>query len=648
MKEAQIRPNYPAIALSLALTAILSDCRSALAQDSSEWMKKVGALNVDANTALEQLQNGLFKAKNFADFSELNKSLEARTFGRETNLPSVERKKLADIIDQIAVLLKTTDASSESIRCQALVARYFVTIKANDKGEFHYARALKRSERTWQGVANSPLALKAQPPAAANLENGCKTALALLYLKKGKVDPAEKFYREVINPWHDLSGPEKEKMIRQKLPFGTFLPGQAALAGSLGQAYEKAGKNDEALKHYSDMLAFETFVLDSGYLDPRASIVPAVVVPVQKPRQIQADFDPLIGVLPDTETLITPYLRFAQIHPELVKPTQRDHVKEQLQLVLERRRSQANSKSNFAWRSREVTFLDDLIARPQLALSQLKSEIETRRAKDNNDPIIAYSNNAIGMRLTHTGHYAEAAQYLQDSIATREKQGPAGRFALGASLTSLGCLYIEQGKIAAARPILERAYKLRQGDPVDKFAQAKTQVAIGRLLVAEGKQAEGESELKKAAAILRAATESQNTSESHSFDAAKESMELYTERNAVKNAEHKSGRVYYALAQLELATLYIKQNKLDAAEDLLKPLRSQVAGTTDLWLEARVNEKLGRIAMVRGDLIGAEEKLKQAETAVKEHSAAGRAAMDISQARSELQARRQKLRQLSK
>jgi len=635
--------NFPASALALSLLAAswTCFCPAAPAQDSSEWMQKVGTLNVEgADTVLKQLQNGLYKAKNFADFSEINKSLEARSFGLESNLTAADRKQINDVIEQLVLLIKATDASNESIRCQALVARYFVTVKANDKGEFHYDRALKRSQRSWRGTGLQQHNSIPQPAPAAELENGCKTALALLYINKGKIEAAEKFYREINGSWQDLSAGEKEKYIRQTPPFGTFHPGQAAMASRLGQAYEKAGKNDMALKHYDDLRAFETFVLDNGYLDPRSSIVPAVYFPAEKPTPLQIDFDPIVGQLPATETLMAPYLRFGAAHPDLVNPTELGRIKEQMQLAFERRRSRAHSKSNFSCRSKEIALLDNLSTQPQSSLQQLRAEINKRKAQDPNDPIVAYSANAIGMRLTNNGLSGEAEKFLKESIAIRERQGPAGRFALGASLNSLGLVYLEEGKLAQARPILERACRLRQGDPVDQYAATKAEVALGRLLAAEGKTTAAENQLKKAASLLKSATQATISSDPKTFDASKETMEIYTERKAVKSAEQKSGRMYYCLAQVELATLYIKQNKLDQAEDLLKPLQSLLAHTTDLSLEARLNEKLGRICMGRGDLKGAEAKLGLARTALKEHRAEGLAAQDIGQALSQLQAKR--------
>src|SRR5262249_24524516 len=150
-----------------------------------------------------------------------------------------------------------------------------------------------------------------------------------------------------------------------------------------------------------------------------------------------------------------------------------------------------------------------------------------RKKHDPSDPMIANSVNVIGYQLMLVGLYTDAEGFMKEAIAAREQMGKRGSYALGNSLSNLGTLYLEEGRFALAKPLLERAIELRKGDPSDKFAASKTQIAYGRLLGAEGKTAEAEVQLKAAVDTLSVHDPAPNKVSIKGFNPMQQSMPVF-------------------------------------------------------------------------------------------------------------------------
>ncbi len=382
--------------------------------------------------------------------------------------------------------------------------------------------------------------------------------------------------------------------------------GQAVLASRLGSAHEAAGTNNEALKKYADMLAFETLKLNHGFRDPYSSTSPIITWHTDAPRGgalKRNEFDPLVGTYPPIEDIVGPYITFGTKHPSLVKKEDLERVKQQVQNVLAVLRAQAAMDTNVGWQLKEQALLGVLRSNPEKGLARLKQEIAERKILDSADPVLANSINLIGYQLMLVGLYSEAENFMTEAIALREKQGTPGRYGLGNSLSNLGVLYLEEDRLSKSRPLLTRALELRAGDPSDQFAQAKTQIALGRLLASEGNRVEAEVQLKKAADMLKVNNPVPEKISTSNFHPTREPIPVFFERRAIRAAEQHAGSMYYPLALLELGALYLDEKKYEVARAKIAQAQAELPPSLDLALDARVNEKLGRIDTATGKLV---------------------------------------------
>jgi tetratricopeptide (TPR) repeat protein len=277
------------------------------------------------------------------------------------------------------------------------------------------------------------------------------------------------------------------------------------------------------------------------------------------------DFDPLVGKYPPLREIVEPYIKFGRKNPSLVKAEALSRVQQQLDTLQALSRSHAAMERNFDWRVKEQGLLGTLRADPAKGLAMLKEEIAERKKADSKDPSLADSITLIGYQLVQVGLYSDAEEFIREAIALREKQGAPASHALGHCLSNLGVLYLEEGKLEQSKPLLEKALKMREGDPADEFAKAKTQIAYGRLLAAQGNLKEAEEQLKAAVGRLQQNSAVPEKLSAREFNLTRTPIPVIMELRAMKMQEHYVASFFYPLALIELGSLYRQEGKHDIA-----------------------------------------------------------------------------------
>lgn len=576
---------------------------------------------------VEDLEAAVKTAERTGDFTKLIMVIRPRSFGIEKSLTAENKTKIDSLIDRALLKLKTVEQTDDTRDCQAMIARYFTTKNLNDRAIENYKDAIHSSENQWKYPKGK---LNMQPPGAAGFERSCKTALALLYLKTGNLSAAEKLNQEVNWPWADTPGAEKERMFRDRMSPVVTRTGQALLATRLAEAYEKAGNKPMAARKYADMLAYETNVLDPKHKQT-ASIYPTIITTVttrtETPTNFNSiDFDHLVGVFPSTESIVRPYILFAEKNPKLVPIDKVRRVKEQLHDLTAIKLAKSRTKLYFDWEAREGRAIDGLVSNPEKSLAQFKTIVAERKKLDAIDPTLPQALTKIAYQLILAGRFEEARSYIADAITLQGKQGAAGRFGLGQSTCYLALINLEEGKLDKAKPLFEKALKLRDGDQDDIFAVAKTRVPYGKLLALSGKNDEAKFQLDLATKAFR--DKRASLAELTGLDVML-SPEVFTEKNIRNHFEDQTRGWFLALAAIELSQIYIAENKIDTAKTLLLQTLSTMPDSNEFSLPARVNEKLARVEMASGNLESADKYLAQAELASKGGRARGLALVDI-------------------
>lgn len=585
------------------------------------------AAQSESLSLVEDLESAVKTAEGTGDFTKLIMVIRPRSFGLEKSLTADNKTKIANLIDRAVLKLKTVEQTNDTRDCQAMIARYFATNSLNDKAIENYKDAIRSSEGQWK---HPKAKVTMQPLGGAGFERSCKTALALLYLKTGNLAAAEKLNQELNWPWADTPSAEKEKMFRDRMSPFVIRTGQALLATRLAEAYEKAGNKPMAAKKYADMLAYETNVLDPKH-KYTASIYPTIITTVttrgEMPTNFNSiDFDHLVGVFPSTESIVRPYILFAEKNPKLVAKDKVRQVKEQLHDLAATKLAKSRTKLYFDWEAREGSAIDGLGSNPEKSLAQFKTIVAERKKLDALDPTLPQALTKIAYHLILAGRFEEARSYIADAIRLQEKQGAAGRFGLGQSTCYLALINLEEGKLDKAKPLFEKALKLRDGDQDDIFAVAKTRVPYGKLLALSGKNDEAKLQLDLA---TKAFQEKRAPLAGLAGVDAMQPPEVFTEKLARHHFEDQTRGWFVALAALELSEIYIAENKLDLAKALLLQTQSTKPESNEFSLPARVNEKLARVELVLGNLESADKYLTQAELASKEGRARGLAAAYI-------------------
>jgi tetratricopeptide (TPR) repeat protein len=578
--------------------------------------------------AAEELESAVKNAEATGDFTKLITVISPRSFGLEKSLSTDDRNRIASLIDRALLKLKTVKQTDDTRDCQAMIARYFNTINLKDRAIEHYKDAISSSEAQWK----QPKAkVSMQPPGAAGFERSCKTALALLYLDKGNLSAAERLNREVNWPWADMPGEEKEKMFRDGMSPAASRSGPALLASRLAVAYDAAGNKKMAARSYANMLAHETFSLDPVLKTTPASIYPTIITTVttssETPYNFNSiDFDQLVGVFPSTETIVRPFIGFAERNPALVPKEKLRQVKGQLQTMAAIKLAKSRAKLYFDWEAREGSAIDGLVSNPKKSLAQFKTTVAERKKLDTTDPTLPQALTKIAYHLILAGRFSEARNYISEAIALQERHVAAGRFGLGQSTCYLAVINLEEGKLAEAKPLFEKALKLRDGDQDDIFAVAKTRVPYGKLLALSGKNDEGKLQLDLATKAFNA--KRSPFAGLAGLDAML-SPEVFTEKFARHHFEDQTRGWFVTLAAIELSQIYVAENQLDSAKRLLLQTLSTMPDSNEFSLPARVHEKLARVEMTLGNLESADKYLTQAELACKEGRARGLAVVDI-------------------
>lgn len=624
--------SYFAVAIILSLLSGFD--LKVLPMPSSDIPQKETSASV-----ITSLKHALATAGGNRDFRDLISILEKENFGIDSTASTAQKMTTADLVAQALSLIKCKAATEESIRCQALIARYFATTGNTDKAIANYNEAIEASKKRWRYVGEPS-------PTDSILERSCQTALTLLYLKKGDLDAAEKQYKEVNWPWQDLTGKEKEKMFHNNMSRTANRTAQAVLASQLGHAYQAKGRDKEALCKFEDMLAFETFALNPGFRDPYSSISPIIkwhAEPSFSTFSSRPDFDPLVGKYPPLDEIVMPYIKFGKSHPAIVRKEDVARVENQLKTLASLRKAHTEMDKNFDWQVDEQKFLGVLRIEPDKGLALLKQEIEERKKANKADPILVASINLIGFQLIEVGLFTDAEKFINEAIELREKQGPAGRYALGNSISNLGLLYLEEGRLSESKSLLNKALKLRQGDPNDEFAFAKTQVTYGRLLSALGNRTEAEIQLKQAESTLKSNKQESPNFSASDFGINADPLPVLAERKAARMLEQRMGSLFHAKALIELSTLYLDEKKFGLAKQLITQAFAAFPQGEDPSLDARINEKMGRIDIATGKFCDAEKELSKAERAIKEHRACGMVAVDILSALGDLNSKQKNM-----
>jgi tetratricopeptide (TPR) repeat protein len=595
----------------------------------------------DNRPVLLRLQEALRVALERRDFLYITRILSEENFGPDCVTADADRVKLAALVDQVVVVARACGRSQDRTNCQALAGRFYANQGRFTEAEQNYREAISASrfDRNRSDVLKR-----------------CRIALGILTLKKDDLNGAERLYRDVRWPNNRMSATEMEQVFRTQNSTEAIRTGEAVFAGQLAAAYQAKGNNREALKKYDDMLAYQTFILDHGYVSRYASVIPCqkttVTVTYHHSEMTPESlfFDPLVGRYPSTERLIAPFLSFASEHPSLVSSERLQKIRNQVQDLVALRFAQENSDKNWDIQVREQALFGHLRHDPRRALAELKSEVEQRRKEDENDPLLADSLNSIGYHLMLVGYTTDAEHFLREAITARERQGALARFALGNCLSNLAALFIDQGKVVDAKPLVLRALRLRDGDPVDPYAQAKTQIVYGRLLMTQGNYAEAEKN-------LRLAIESLSIREGHRKIVDLRDMGISGRRRTLQDSNHNAAsiiiqtqaEIYCVQAKIELANCLLHQRQLVKARDLIESESGRVSASPDafsvmgssyggLYLQARILQVLGRIDMAAGNYKASENFLERARQEVAGGEATAMAAVDVYESLGDLRA----------
>lgn len=581
-------------------------------------------------SVVQSLELAVENAEATSDFTKLTMVIRPRSFGVEKSLTADDKVKIANLIDRALLKLKNVEQTDGTRNCQAMIARYFNAVNLNDRAIENYKQAISSSEAQWK---HPKAKASIQPPGAAGFERSCKTALALLYLKKGNLSAAEKLNQEINWPWADMPGEEKEKMFRDRMSSVVTRTGQALLATSLAEAYERTANKTMAARKYADMLAFETNVLNPKF-GQTASIYPTIITTITTTKETpynfnSIDFDQLVGVFPSTESIVRPFIGFAERNPAVVPKEKLQQVKGQLQTMAAIKLAKSRAKLYFDWEAREGSAIDGLVSHPEKSLAQFKIILDERKKLDATDPTLPQALTKIAYHLILAGRFSEARNYISEAIALQERHSAAGRFGLGQSTCYLAVITLEEGNLSKAKPLFEKALRLRDGDQDDIFAVAKTRVPYGKLLALSGKNDEAKLQLDLATKAFQDKRSAHSALAGLAGVDTMQSPEVLTEKFARQHFEDQTRGWFVALAAIELSQIYVAENQLDSAKTLLLQTLSTMPDSKEFSLPARVNEKLARVEMTSGNLESADKYLAQAELATKQGRTRGLAVVDI-------------------
>jgi tetratricopeptide (TPR) repeat protein len=395
----------------------------------------------------------------------------------------------------------------------------------------------------------------------------------------------------------------------------------SALAAGLARSYDEGGQVDKAAEKYNDVLAFNQRFLSRGDIGnrptggtppPYQSFSP-MLVHMTTFRSTET-YDPIIGDYTPVDEVMASYLAFATKHGGLCKQEVLDDIKAKLGEIRNEKALESEQKKLLAWGRAESNSIVLLKSKPDLALEQLKTEIQQRKIENVGSPSLSDSLTMIGYQLVQAGMYAAGEPFLKDAIALREKAGAPALAVLGNSCSNLGLLYLEEGRLAEAKPLLEKALKLRALDASDPFAEAKTKIVYGRLLAAQGQPALAEAQLKEAVQTLAGNISAPPKMTADDTNLLIRNPEQYMRNRAGASVVQSHAGLYYLMALNELGAIYIVESKFDPARQALQLALKKNTPWSELSLEPQIYEKLGRLATATGKFAEAKTSLAKAQS----------------------------------
>ncbi len=122
-------------------------------------------------SVVQRLEAAVAKAKSSHDFRDLIQVMEEEGFAADPATSAADKQKIARLIDQALTFVKSVTPTKESIRCQALIARYYAENAETDKAVVNYREAIEVSQNSWRQALE-------QPPGPSLFEHSCQIALA--------------------------------------------------------------------------------------------------------------------------------------------------------------------------------------------------------------------------------------------------------------------------------------------------------------------------------------------------------------------------------------------------------------------------------------------------------------------------------------
>jgi hypothetical protein len=301
--------------------------------------------------------------------------------------------------------------------------------------------------------------------------------------------------------------------------------------------------------------------------------------------------DAVVGVIPGKSETIKAYIEFLKQHPMSDSKEALSYF-EKVLLTQEDASPEAVARNQIAMDvHKESGAILNLGPNPLNEITAFRAEIGERKALHDTDQKLSDSLNVIGHELLIRGLYADAEKFLKEAIEIREKHGLQAEAVLGQSLANLGRLYMEQGELEAAEPLLLRAIGLRKKDRSDKLAWAYAQIYLGRLYVLTGRFEQAKLLLTETNAALAPKLSDQQYAELKTSPNKQRTPQLGgygIAPGVLKSMTNK----YYSSSLLEYAGLFMAQRKFNQAAATLtqardyytKPLPDQIRIGPRLYL----------------------------------------------------------------
>jgi hypothetical protein len=572
----------------------------------------------------KQLQDAVAEAKSRRDLLNpaLLFSMPNATKLLEKPVSTAEALQIITIVQDFEALVKTFPQSEDKAFCLALIA-HFDTVRARyDQAEVNYKKSIAAFQEIGpRGFFSLDLRdLYTRRSYTHGLERS-KIALALLFCKQKKIAQAEQIYTDLManfykNSWLPF-GYESKNHYASQLD-GNDGAALSALAGALGRAYDEAGQTNKAAEKFNDLLAFNEIFehrqqsnIPEPEPEPKFSLASAwAFLSASGSSGFSYNDEAIIGAYKPRDQQMVSFLDFDSKHHSLCKPVDTGVIRERIEFFRRAREARAHKIQLVIWNQEETASLNLLSLQPKLALQQWKEQIKLRKAECISDPELRQSLNMIGYQLIKNGSYSDAEPFLTEAVALGSTAGKPGLATLGNSCSNLGLCYIEQSRLAEARPLLEKALLLRADDENDPFASAKSKIVFAKLLAAQDQFALAEAQLLGAVRILGR----------HHYPLAlpdqeqmRSRMQEYMADRQIEESVQMSAAIFHVLALIELGSLYTTEGKYGLAKQTLQSAIDSKAFSLDATYVPRTYEKLGRLALATGNVAEAKTDLAKAE-----------------------------------